>query len=222
MNPLIKPYIPIAKIIVETFGTDCEVVIHDLSNPEHSVVYVENPVVTKREVGQSFDHIIKQVIYSKKLKDDYVCNYYFKTTLNVLVRSSTLLIRDENNKLVGALCINIDTTKVTKQIDYLKAFLPNRETTFFDDISDDIIKNDFEVEDDNLHVNTMITSLIDNILKDCNIDILTRDERIEKIRFMDKKGIFLMKGSVEEVAKKMNINKVTVYSYLDIVRGKRK
>lgn len=222
MNNLLNKYIPIAKVIVETFGDDCEVVIHDLKNPEHSVVYVENPVVTKREVGQSFDHIIKQVIFSKKLKDSYVCNYYFRTSLNVLVRSSTLLIRDDNGDLVGALCINVDTSRVTKQIDYLKSYLPNSDATFFNDISDETIINDFEVDDNDLHVSTMITSLIDNILDECNISELSREDKIEKIRFMDKKGVFLMKGSIDIVASKLNINKVTVYSYLDIVRGKRK
>ncbi len=222
MEYILSKYVPIAKIIVETFGDDCEVVLHDLRNPEHSVVYVENPVVTKREVGESFDHIVKQVIFSKKLKDNYVCNYYFKTSLNVLVRSSTLLIRDKDDNLIGALCINVDTSRVTRQIDYLKSFLPNSEATFLNDISDEMLKNDFEIDDNDLHVSTMITSLIDNILDDCNINELNRDEKIEKIRFMDKKGIFLMKGSIDIVASKMNINKVTVYSYLDIVRGKRR
>ena len=41
----------------------------------------------------------------------------------------------------------------------------------------------------------MVSSLIDHILKDISLDS-TREERVEKIRFMENKGIFLMKGSV--------------------------
>ena len=37
----------------------------------------------------------------------------------------------------------------------------------------------------------------------------------------DSKGIFLMKGSIEKAAEKLGVNKVTIYSYLDEVRGKR-
>ncbi len=222
INPIIKSYIPISKMIVETIGKECEVVLHDLQKPEHSVVHVENPVVTNRKINQSFDHIIKQVILSKDLKNDFVSNYYFRTSLNVLVRSSTLLIRDENNNLIGAMCINIDSSRITNQINYLKSFLPNSETTFFSNECDDIINSDFEVENEEVHVDKMITSLIDNILKECDIETLNRDQKIEKIRFMDKKGIFLTKGSIEKVANKMNMNKVTVYSYLDIIRGRRK
>ena len=50
---------------------------------------------------------------------------------------------------------------------------------------------------------------------------MNRENRIEKIRFMDNKGIFLMKGAVELVAEKLDVKVVTVYSYLDEVRGKR-
>ncbi len=35
---------------------------------------------------------------------------------------------------------------------------------------------------------------------------------------MYEKGIFLAKGSVEKVAKKLNIAPVTVYSYLDKIK----
>ena len=38
---------------------------------------------------------------------------------------------------------------------------------------------------------------------------------------MDAKGIFLMKGSVDRAAEKLGVNRVTIYSYLDEVRGKR-
>ena len=50
---------------------------------------------------------------------------------------------------------------------------------------------------------------------------MTREDRLEKIRFMDAKGIFLMKGSVDRAAEKLGVNRVTIYSYLDEVRGKR-
>lgn len=38
---------------------------------------------------------------------------------------------------------------------------------------------------------------------------------------MDQRGVFLVKGAIDRVAEKLGISKVTVYSYLDEVRGKR-
>ena len=38
MNPILKQYYPIADLIAGTIGKECEVVVHDLENPEQSVV----------------------------------------------------------------------------------------------------------------------------------------------------------------------------------------
>ncbi|MDG2938824.1 helix-turn-helix domain-containing protein [Bisgaard Taxon 10/6] len=62
---------------------------------------------------------------------------------------------------------------------------------------------------------------MDKILNGQSPTAMSRDEKIEKIRFMEQKGLFLMKGSIEKAAEKLGVNKVTVYSYLDEVRGKR-
>jgi len=40
------------------------------------------------------------------------------------------------------------------------------------------------------------------------------------IRFMEQKGIFLIKGTIDRVAEKLKISKVTVYSYLDEIKEK--
>ena len=78
------------------------------------------------------------------------------------------------------------------------------------------------LEHDGANVSDMVVSLIDNILSGCSPEKLTRDERISKIRFMEEKGIFELKSSIGHVAERMGISKVTVYSYLDEVRGKRR
>ena len=51
IRPALAPYVPLARMLAQTFGQDCEVVLHDLENPAHSVVYVANGVVTGRKVG---------------------------------------------------------------------------------------------------------------------------------------------------------------------------
>ena len=52
MKPILAPYVPIADLVAKTFGEDVEVVLHDLSDPQHSVVYVANNKVTGRQVGE--------------------------------------------------------------------------------------------------------------------------------------------------------------------------
>lgn len=210
IRPALAPYVPLARMLAQTFGQDCEVVLHDLDCPEHSVVHVENPSVTGRKVGQSFDQLVRQVILSNELKEDFVANYYFTAPNGKRIRSSTLLIRDGDGRLTGALCLNLDTTRLMQQIAYLQSLLPQpREPE----------PEPPEPQTGAEHVAVMIENLMDRIIGD--EPPLTREARLEKIRFMDSKGIFLMKGSIERAAEKLGVNKVTIYSYLDEVRGKR-
>lgn len=214
IKPILSSYIPIAEMLVKTFGEDCEVVLHDLSVPEHSVIYVANNKVTDRKVGESFDELVKQVILSNNLKNNYVANYYFTAKNGKKIRSSTLLIKNSEGFLEGAMCINIDTTRINEQIEFLKSFLP-------EEFSENELSKNKKSSNKQEHVFDMVSSLIDNIIGNKSILQMSRNERIEKIRFMDTKGIFLMKGSIEKVAEKLGVNKVTIYSYLDEVRGKR-
>lgn len=160
---------------------------------------------------------IKDAIINHYLKQNSVSNYYFHTKdINggKLVRSSTLLIRKEDGTLDGALCINLDTEPFTEMISFLQSFLPEHSASL--NFSKETEVPQLNEEE---NVSVMVSSLIDHILKDISS---TREERVEKIRFLENKGIFLMKGSVEQVAEKMGVNKVTIYSYLDEVHGKRR
>ena len=218
IRPALAPYVPLARMLAQTFGQDCEVVLHDLDCPEHSVVHVENPSFTGRKFGQSFDQLVRQVILSNELKEDFVANYYFTAPNGKRIRSSTLLIRDGDGRLTGALCLNLDTTRLTQQIAYLQSFLPDRPKPLLPQPREPEPEPP-EPQTGAEHVAVMIENLMDRIIGD--EPPLTREARLEKIRFMDSKGIFLMKGSIEKAAEKLGVNKVTIYSYLDEVRGKR-
>ena len=213
MKPILAQYIPIAEVIARTFGDGCEVVLHDLENPRQSVVYTANNTVTGRQVGQSFDRLVPQVILSDDLDNDMVTNYYFRTAEGKLVKSSTVLLRDFDGKVVGAMCINLDTTPITRQVEWLQALLPG--------IGEESPSGQEGAADEVSHVSQVVTDLIDKIIGDKDVSRLRREEKLELIRFMDQKGIFLMKGAVDQVGSRMGISRVTVYSYIDEVRGKR-
>ena len=112
----LRPYVPLAQMLVQTLGPDCEVVLHDLDTPARSVVYVENPSVTGRKVGESFDQLVKQVILSDDLKENFVANYYFTAPNGKHIRSSSLLIKNARGNLTGALCINLEAPAISNLI----------------------------------------------------------------------------------------------------------
>ncbi len=211
MHPILKSYIPVANIITQTFGKNCEVSIHDLTQPESSVVYVANGTVTGRKEGQSFNHLIRQVLLSEKFKDDCTANYLFEADNGKKIKSSSALIRNPEGEVVGMLCINYDLTLSYLIKEQVLGFLP------------ELTQDEIPTEDDipNQDVMTIIDELIANIIRNTDTDNLKRKDNIELIRFMDEKGVFLVKGAIDKVAERLGLSKVTIYSYLDEARGKK-
>lgn len=209
MNPLLKTYFPVADMIAETFGGDCEVVIHDLEQPDSSVVYVANGNVTNRQKGQSFDHLVRNVLLSKNFKDDRLTNYMFETNDGKKIKSSSVLIRDADKEVIGMLCINYDITDYIQAQSKLNRFL--------------CVETAAQEEEKAVGQDVMavIDELILNIVGTSDVKNLTRKRSVEIIKFMEDKGIFLVKGAVDKVAALMGVSKVTIYSYLDEAKGKR-
>ena len=206
MNAELKKYIPIANMIAKTFGRQCEVVIHDLSIPQNSVVYTLNNHVTGRQIGQSFEHLVKEVLLSKNFDGDCTANYMTVIKDGREIKSSTTLLRDSGGKPIGALCINVDVKPLKDAMSFLGDLLNVEQAKPEADVEP--FSNVMEIVDD----------LIDKIIDQDNVDNLKRKDKLDLIQFMDDKGVFLIKGAIDKVAERLNISKVTVYSYLDEIK----
>lgn len=229
MKQTIEQYVPLAEMLGKTFGDSCEVVLHDLSTPQSSVVFAVNGHVTGRKVGQSFDHLIRQVLLNQEFANDYAANYYFQTEDGRKIKSSTVLLRNPEGKVVGALCINMDTTVLSAMSSLLAGLLPkpaendqwfackDREHTG-PTACEPVLEERSESLGETAHILEIAEDIIEQILGVHDMENMKRDEKIALIRFMDQKGLFLIKGAVDKVAKRMGISKVTVYSYLDEIK----
>ncbi|RDU38107.1 transcriptional regulator [Neobacillus piezotolerans] len=206
---VLENFIPIAKATAKMFGPNCEVVIHDLANPRSSVMFTVNNHVTGREIGQSFDHLVTTVLRSEDFKEDYLAGYTFVTEDRRTIRSSTSLIRDSRQNVIGAFCINFDVGAMNQMQQFISTFLPIKP-------EEPVTKSDDEIE----NVEGIVDQLIQQIIENSVHPGMKRQDKIELIKFMDEKGIFLMKGSVDKVASLLGISKVTVYSYLDEIKNK--
>ena len=203
MNDLLRAFIPTANAIAGTFGNECEVVIHDLTTPENSVVYVSNGIVTGRRPGQSFDHLVRQVLLNKDFRNDNVVNYTFSTEDGRLIKSSSALIRDQQQEVVGMICINFDITNWKKIQSAINQFLS---------VTNEKIEKEVDVNQD---VMSIIDEIIHNIVGERDLKDIKRRDAIDLVRFMDEKGIFLVKGTIDKIANLLGVSKVTIYSYLD-------
>ena len=90
----------IAAAIAAQFGSNCEVVIYDLTceNPEDMILYIENGHVSKRSAKAGPSHVVLEAMRDgrKDIPDHY--NYLTKTHDGRILRSSTIYIKDEDGR----------------------------------------------------------------------------------------------------------------------------
>lgn len=214
----LKSYIPLADMLVESFANKCEVVIHDLKAPKNSVVYVANGSITNRQIGQSFDHLVKDVLLSKDFRNDYKANYTFRLRNGEKIKSSTSLIRDENGDVIGAFCINFEIDEFVKMKSFLDMFLKDDD---HEEVNENICIDEMNSLSSFENVSQIIDTLIDDIIGEIDVTRMKRSDNIELLSFMYDKGIFLTKGSIDKVAERLQVSRVTIYSYLDEIKKKK-
>ena len=106
----------IVEGIANTFGKNCEVVLHDLRQPEKSIIAIKNSHVSGRKVGGPIiggpaEDKGLQIIYDRAEKESVVSNYMTRTANGRSLKSTTMLFRNDKGKPIVALCINMRLLK---------------------------------------------------------------------------------------------------------------
>lgn len=188
-------------------GSMCEVVLHDFSNREHSIIAIENGHVTGRKVGDSFGIFGLQVLHDSPKED--LINYRTTTKDGKQLRSSSIFLREENGEMFGAICVNLDITQILKT---QKLFVDLTSTP------KGAIDEGFE---------TSVDEALDLLIRDAiratgkEISAMGREDKIHVISYLESKGAFLIRYSIDRVAQSLNISKFTVYNYLEEVKSRQ-
>jgi len=199
----------IIKGIAAQFGSRCEVVLHDLKNQpyDHTIVAIENGSVTGRTVGDCGTNLGLEVLRGTDKEGDkhnYVTHWNGK-----VLRSTSMYIRDPNGQVIGALCINFDITDFMMAERIIGSMIGSVEKS-------DAVQEVFSNDVDNL-LDTLIQESIQHVGKP--VIHMSKDEKVEGIRYLDKKGALLVKKAGARISKHYGISKYTLYSYLDASRS---
>lgn len=199
----------IVDCIARQFGVNCEVVLHDHTLPyDRTIVYIVNGHVTGRKIGDSGTNIGLEVLRGTTAENADRYNYINHAKNGRILRSSSKYFTNKNGKLVGSLCINFDITDLIvagRSIQYL-AYVEDG-----DDIEEVFSGNVDELLD------VLIHQTIKRIGK--SVPEMTKEDKIEAIRYLDSKGAFLIKKSADKMAKFFSMSKFTLYNYLEEGRG---
>ena len=205
MDARLEPYRVVVSFLGEALGPDYEVVLHDLTSEDGTIVAIVNNHISGRTEGAPLSNMALRFIQERMYeKQDYLAGYQGASQAKGRLRSSTMFIK-AGSELIGMLCINFDAAKYSRMAQELLALCgAHREPSpplgvenFVSSLPD--------------AVQAAIADVTGSVLPP---DRLTMDEKIRIVDDLQQAGIFYMKGAVSEVAAQLGSSEATIYRYL--------
>lgn len=204
----LKKLIPYIDAVQATMGPHCEMVLHDFANPERSLVYIAGNV-TNRRIGAPITDFVLAKLHKYGDNCNNFMNYTTTTQTGKTLRCSTIFVRDADGKVVGCLCINIDITPMIAWKHFVDANLSVNSAPMDENFSNDVFD--------------ALNNIIKNTLAQHQMPAanLPKEGKLDIVSHLDEKGVFLVKGAVEQVAATLGVSRYSIYNYLDEVRSLR-
>ena len=207
----------------QAFNSNAEILLCDTEK----IIYVHNPLTGSSKVGAPIGEMERSFIEDKVYNvQDSVFNYRALLADGKRLRASTMFLKDENGQLAGLLTVNLQIEDLLKMRDLMDFYINGSSSSMNESTpahgthsrkkrkpSASFVNRYEQV---NVAIKDIIQTVTDQFLSiyGISVDRLTASERIQIVCELDKQGVFLVKGSISEVAQKLNCSEATVYRYL--------
>lgn len=198
-NSLLSQLDTIAKGLSETFSPFCEVVVHDLKDPEHAIMSIHNNL-SGREAGQPATERGLARIASPDFPE-IIANYGNQFADGRPVKSTSIGIKDEKGNYVAALCLNVDMTLFRGMQSALARFTETESSP----VREHLDPGSTEV----------IRQRIDDFAakRATTARALKTEDRKVLIQQLRKEGLLNVRKSMDTVAQHLGVSRATAYLY---------
>lgn len=199
-------------------GRNMEILLHDLDQPEQSVVAIVNghlsgravgsPILAAPEQDQGFQALMRAA--HTPGCEPVVLPDYPTTLKGRSLRSATAILRDSEGHPFASLCVNVDHSGLDAALEFLRQLQPLG--------ADQVLSTPLPA-DDPADMSVLIAEIIANALQSCGHGRMNKQAKVEAVRVMQERGLFIVKGGVEKAAAALGVTRYTVYNYLEQLRG---
>lgn len=208
---------PVVQLLGLTVGPNVEVVLHDLTTPEHSVVAIANGHLSNRAVGSAiiagpkddkgFHEARRQLTERGSRDHSLIGNYATVTSAGVKLRSSTVIFRDCAGVPYAALCVNSDLATFRDMHALLETYLNARAEPKREQATQPAI-------------DALIREIIDEAVRRSgkSVGLMKKADKMQAVQAMLQRGLFLVKGGVERAAEALGVSRFTIYNYMEALR----
>ncbi|MBB6478841.1 PAS domain-containing protein [Spirochaeta isovalerica] len=210
---ILKGVKSVMKGIAFIYGNNCEVVLHSMESADRPIIAIENNHVSGRDVGEPMSDFVFKLLEDMSKADEPFINFFKNTTLSKNeLKSSTTLIRNSQNIIIGALCINMDLSIPVQE--FFKDFLQADSDKYTGTKTAAYTQSTREL------IDSSITMALEEVNNQRGLSSTERNKAV--VYELYKKGIFSVKKGVEITAEELGISRFTVYNYLKAIKDSGK
>ncbi|HEX5258614.1 MAG TPA: PAS domain-containing protein [Sphingomicrobium sp.] len=197
----------IASALAETLSPLCEVVVHDLSDPAHTIVYIANNL-SGRSVGDSATELGLARMADPAFPD-VIANYANTFPDGRPAKSTSIGLKDRSGKFIAAICLNLDLSYLRGISSYVDALARTRS-------------NETGIEE---HLSGARSGALEAKVLDFaaarNRDprALSSDDKRALIRKLAADGDLEIRGAADRIGALVGLSRSNVYYYLKAARG---
>ncbi|MDR0764573.1 MAG: PAS domain-containing protein [Synergistaceae bacterium] len=203
----VRQFIPLVDFIAEVLGSNSEIVLHDIGDPERSLVAIRNESLPGRAAGSGMSEFARGILdKGRRTGKRFISNYLGKSYGGgKFLKSSTFFIRNGEDKIIGMLGINTDLSALSEAHGILGQMLEVSE-----------IEENPEPGRERVPIRETVLSMIDDVIGMWGAEParMTTEEKKNIVCALDEHGVFLLKGAVTEVALRLDVSEQTIYRYL--------
>lgn len=207
--------VAIVNPLAHALGPKSEVVLHDFKRLPNSIVAISGNLTGRAVGGPMTDLLLKRL---REGKADDLIRYRSTGPTGDMLISSTIFVRDSTHTPVGCLCVNTDATQIAKAQLLLTSLLPS-EVPFemLDEPSSGVLTRGDESFPQT--VEQLTTSAVMDTIASIGVPValMHKKHKLEVVRELDRRGIFLIRDSVEYVAASLDVTRYTIYNYLNSI-----
>lgn len=182
----------------ETFAPFCEVVVHDLTQPDHAILAIHNNL-SGREAGDPVTELGVQRISDPGFPA-VIANYPNRFPDGRQAKSTSIGIRDSTGRFVAALCLNVDLTMFQSLQSVLAQFSSTGTESGVRESLDSVGAQSVRNYIDQFAAQRATTPRT-----------LKTDERRLLMRELKDAGFMEIRRAVETVAQHLGVSRATVY-----------